>query len=149
VYSLAPAIVGTVIETLLAVAIAGPLGIASALFISEVAPRWLREILKPGIEILAGIPSIVFGYLGLVVLNPYLSSSSAFGLPGLGSLLAVGLVVGVMALPTVVSVAEDAIASVPETMGRSLEEIEADLRENAIAGPDSETVESPASDGSN
>ena len=116
VYSLAPALVGTVIETLLAVAIAGPLGVAGALFISEVAPGWLREILKPGIEILAGIPSIVFGYLGLVVLNPYFSSSSAFGLPGLGSLLAVGLVVGVMALPTVVSVAEDAISSVPESM---------------------------------
>lgn len=116
IYSLAPAIVGTVIETLLAVAIAGPLGIAGALFISEVAPRWLREILKPGIEILAGIPSIVFGYLGLVVLNPYFASANAFGLPGLGSLLAVGLVVGVMALPTVVSVAEDAISSVPESM---------------------------------
>jgi phosphate transport system permease protein len=116
VYSLVPAIVGTLIETLLAVAIAGPLGVAGALFISEVAPGWLRELLKPGIEILAGIPSIVFGYLGLVVLNPYFASSSAFGLPGLGSLLAVGLVVGVMALPTVVSVAEDAISSVPESM---------------------------------
>jgi phosphate transport system permease protein len=116
IYSLAPALVGTVVETLLAVAIAGPLGVAGALFISEVAPGWLREILKPGIEILAGIPSIVFGYLGLVVLNPYFSSSSAFGLPGLGSLFAVGLVVGVMALPTVVSVAEDAISSVPESM---------------------------------
>jgi phosphate transport system permease protein len=115
-YSLAPAIVGTVIETLLAVAVAGPLGVAGALFISEVAPRWLRELLKPGIEILAGIPSIVFGYLGLVVLNPYFSGTNAFGLPGLGSLLAVGLVVGVMALPTVVSVAEDAISSVPESM---------------------------------
>ena len=116
VYSLVPAIVGTLIETLLAVAIAGPLGVAGALFISEVAPGWLREILKPGIEILAGIPSIVFGYLGLVVLNPYFSGTNAFGLPGLGSLLAVGLVVGVMALPTVVSVAEDAISSVPESM---------------------------------
>jgi len=115
-YSLAPAIVGTLVETLLAVAIAGPLGVAGALFVSEVAPGWLRAILKPGIEILAGIPSIVFGYLGLVVLNPYFASSSAFGLPGLGSLLAVGLVVGVMALPTVVSVAEDAISSVPESM---------------------------------
>src|SRR5699024_9249530 len=88
-YSLAPAIVGTLVETLLAVAIARPLDVAGALFVSDVAPGWLPAILTPGIEILAGIPSIVLGYLGLVVLTPYFASSSAFGLPGLGSLLAV------------------------------------------------------------
>jgi len=94
--------------------IAGPLGIAGAVFISELAPRWARELIKPAVEILAGIPSIVYGFLGFVVLNQYLMDE--LELSTLGSLFAVGLVVGVMALPTVVSVAEDALASVPDAM---------------------------------
>ncbi|MFB6093474.1 MAG: phosphate ABC transporter permease subunit PstC [Halanaeroarchaeum sp.] len=114
VFSLVPAMIGTVITTVIATFIAAPLGVAGALFISEIAPSWLREVVKPGVEMLAGIPSIVYGYLGYLVINAYMSD--VLGLPTIGSLFAVGLVIGLMALPTVVSVAEDAVTSVPASV---------------------------------
>jgi phosphate transport system permease protein len=112
-YGLLPLIVGSLVVTFGAAIIAMPLGLASALFIAEVAPRWLREILKPLIEILAGMPSVVLGFLGVLVLVPILRET--LNLPtGLtaftGSLLLAG-----MALPTIVSVAEDALDSVPKS----------------------------------
>ena len=114
VYSLVPMIHGTLMVTLVATAVAGPLGVAAALFISEIAPKTVREVVKPGVEILAGIPSIVYGFIGFTVLSPW--ASEQFDLVGQGTYLFVGFVVGLMALPTVVSVAEDALASVPESM---------------------------------
>ncbi|MEE6209797.1 phosphate ABC transporter permease subunit PstC [Salarchaeum sp. III] len=113
-YALAPMLWGTFITTLIATAVAAPLGVAGALFISEMAPGWAREILKPSVETLAGIPSIVYGFIGFIVLNGFMMDD--FSLPTFGSLIVVGFVIGVMALPTVVSVAEDAIASVPGEM---------------------------------
>ncbi|MDY6775240.1 MAG: phosphate ABC transporter permease subunit PstC [Halobacteria archaeon] len=112
-YSLAPMMWGTLITTLIAMAIAGPLGVAGALFIGEIAPRRVREVVKPGVEILAGIPSIVYGFIGYVIINEYMMQ--VFALPTFGSLFVVGVVIGIMALPTVVSVAEDAIDSIPES----------------------------------
>ncbi|MFC5971952.1 phosphate ABC transporter permease subunit PstC [Halomarina salina] len=114
VYSLLPLIWGTVVTTLIATAIAAPFGVAGALFIGEIAPRSVRDIIKPAVEVLAGIPSIVYGFIGFTVLNPYLTKT--LRLPGQGSLFLAGVVIGFMALPTVVSVGEDAIASVPESM---------------------------------
>ncbi|MFC4447836.1 phosphate ABC transporter permease subunit PstC [Halorussus aquaticus] len=114
VYSLVPMMWGTLVTTVLAMAIAGPLGVAGALFISEIAPRWAREVIKPGIEILAGVPSIVYGFIGYVIINTYMMEE--LELANFGSLFGAALVIGVMALPTVVSVAEDAIGSVPESM---------------------------------
>ncbi|SFH03635.1 phosphate transport system permease protein [Halopelagius inordinatus] len=113
-YSMVPMIHGTVMVTLIATAVAGPLGVAAALFLSEIAPRTVREVVKPGVEILAGIPSIVYGFIGFTVLSPW--ASDQFRITGQGTYLFVGIVVGLMALPTVVSVAEDALSSVPEAM---------------------------------
>ena len=113
-YSLIPAIWGTVVVTLIAGAIAGPLGLFGALFIAEVASDGLREIIKPGVEVLAGIPSIVYGFIGFQVLNSFIQTSF---LDDGASFLIAGVVVGVMALPTVVSVGEDALSSVPDSMG--------------------------------
>jgi phosphate transport system permease protein len=113
-YSLVPMIWGTIVTTILATSVAGPFGVMGALFISVIAPNWAREIVKPGIEMLAGIPSIVYGYIGFMVVNKYIYKY--FNQDILGSLLGAGLVIGVMALPTVVSVAEDAISSVPAGM---------------------------------
>jgi phosphate transport system permease protein len=113
-YSLIPMIWGTFVTTLIATAIAAPLGIAAALFLAEIAPPFVRETVKPGVEILAGIPSIVYGYLGFVVLNTFLYEN--LEMANLGSLFLVGLVIGLMALPTVVSVADDALTSVPDAM---------------------------------
>ena len=113
-YSLVPMIHGTVVVTVIATLVAGPLGVAAALFISEIAPPTVRELVKPGIEILAGIPSIVYGFIGFTILSPW--ASDQFALNGQGTYLFVGMVVGLMALPTVVSVAEDALNSVPDSM---------------------------------
>ncbi|WP_435180735.1 phosphate ABC transporter permease subunit PstC [Halorussus sp. AFM4] len=113
-FSLVPMIHGTVLVTVIATLVAGPLGVAAALFISEVAPPTVRELVKPGVEILAGIPSIVYGFIGFTILSPW--ASDQFDLVGQGTYLFVGVVVGLMALPTVVSVAEDALNSVPESM---------------------------------
>jgi phosphate transport system permease protein len=114
IYSLVPMMWGTLVTTLIATAIAAPLGVAGAVFIAEMAPDWARGLLKPAVEALAGIPSIVYGFIGFVVLNPFMAEQ--FSLPTFGSLFVVGVVIGAMALPTVVSVAEDAIASVPGPM---------------------------------
>ncbi|GGJ06647.1 phosphate ABC transporter permease subunit PstC [Halobellus salinus] len=113
-YSMVPMIHGTVMVTLIATAVAAPLGISAALFLSEIAPATLREAVKPGVEILAGIPSIVYGFIGFTILSPW--AADQFRTTGQGSYLFVGIVVGLMALPTVVSVAEDALSSVPESM---------------------------------
>jgi len=113
-YSMVPMIHGTVMVTVIATAVAAPLGVSAALFLSEIAPDVVREVVKPGVEILAGIPSIVYGFIGFTVLSPW--ASDQFDLSGQGTYLFVGVVVGLMALPTVVSVAEDALSSVPESM---------------------------------
>jgi phosphate transport system permease protein len=114
IYSLVPMMWGTLVTTLIATAIAAPLGVAGAVFIAEMAPDWARNLLKPAVEALAGIPSIVYGFIGFEVLNQFMTDE--FSLPTFGSLFVVGVVIGAMALPTVVSVAEDAIASVPGPM---------------------------------
>ncbi len=111
IFSLTPMIWGTVLTTLLAMMIAGPLGVVGAIFISEVSPPILRDFFKPSVEILAGIPSIVYGYIGYVILNQYMMQN--LNLTTYGSLFIAGVVIGVMALPTVVSVSEDAITAVP------------------------------------
>jgi phosphate transport system permease protein len=111
--SLLAAAWGTVLVTVIATMVAGPLGVLGALFIAEIASDGLREVIKPAVEILAGIPSIVYGFIGFAVLNSFMQD--AF-LDAGASFLIAGLVVGVMALPTVVSVAEDAITAVPKSM---------------------------------
>ncbi len=112
-FSLVPMFWGTALTTAIAILVAAPFGIAGALFISDIAPDWLREIVKPAVELLAGIPSIVYGFIGFTVINPYVGDLLSIN-PG--ALFAIGLVIGFMALPTVVSVAEDALSAVPEEM---------------------------------
>lgn len=109
IYSL---VVGTILVTIGAVLIAVPLGIGSAIFIAEVAPPQFREAVKPAIELLAGIPSVVYGFFGLVVLTNWLRIS--FDLSSGATWLAGSIILGIMALPTIVSVSEDAISSVPK-----------------------------------
>ncbi len=89
-----------------------PLGVACAAYLAEVAAPREREIFKPVIEILAGIPSVVLGFFGLVVVAPLLSR--IFGLPNGINALNGSILVGIMALPTVISLAEDAISAVPQ-----------------------------------
>ncbi len=110
-FGLLPLIAGSILVTLVAVAIALPLGVATAVFVREVAPSWTREMLKPLIEVLAGIPSVVLGFFGMTILAPLvrIDLGAATGLTAFTG----GLVLGYMALPTVISVAEDALDAVP------------------------------------
>jgi phosphate transport system permease protein len=104
-------IVGSLFVTVLAACLAIPLGVATALFIAEIAPRWLKEILKTVIELLAAIPSVVIGFIGMVTLVPFVRQ--AFDLPTGLSAFSGALMLAFMALPTIVSISEDAIRSVP------------------------------------
>ena len=110
-YGAFPLITGTILVTLGAMLIATPLGIGSAIYIAELAPPRIKALVKPAIELLAGIPSVVFGFFGLVVLTNWLRVT--FDVPTGESWLAGSILLGIMALPTIISVAEDAISAVP------------------------------------
>lgn len=102
---------GSFLVTLLAMIFTVPFGVCGAIYISEIADSREREILKPFIELLAGIPSVVIGFFGLVVVCPLVKS--VFNLPSGLNALSGALLLGLMAIPTVVSISEDAIRSVP------------------------------------
>ena len=104
-------IVGTLLVTLGAMLIAIPLSIGSAIFISEIATPRMKAVIKPAVELLAGIPSVVFGFFGLIVLTTWIQVS--FAVPTGETWLAGSILLGIMAIPTITSVAEDAISSVP------------------------------------
>lgn len=108
-----PLIMGSFLVTLGAIAIAVPVGLAAAIYISEVAPGWFKEILKTGIELLAAIPSIVLGFIGIVVLAPFIKN--LFDLPSGLTALSGSIMLAFMAMPTIVSIIEDAITSVPKS----------------------------------
>lgn len=110
-YGTLPLWVGTILVTIGAMVIATPLGIGSAIFLSEIAPVRVKNIVKPAIELLAGIPSVVYGFFGLVVLTDWLRIT--FDVPSGESWLAGSILLGIMALPTIISVSEDAISAVP------------------------------------
>jgi phosphate transport system permease protein len=112
-FGILPLITGSVIITVGAMLIAFPFGIGTAVFISEIAPRWLREILKPIVELLAGLPSVVLGFLGILVLAPFLRRF--LDLPTGLTALAGSILLGGIAVPTIVSIAEDALDSVPRS----------------------------------
>jgi phosphate transport system permease protein len=112
-FGLLPLMFGSLIVTLGAILIALPLGIGSSVYIAEIAPRSVREFLKPFVEILAGLPSVVLGFLGILVLSPDLRV--LLNLPtGLSAFTGALLLAGI-ALPTIVSVAEDALDAVPRS----------------------------------
>lgn len=103
-------IVGSLGVTLFAICVGGPLGIAVGIFLSQLAPKRVASFMKPAIEVLVGIPSVVYGWLGLVLLVPLIRnvthSATGFGL------LAAGIVLSIMILPTVISLSEDALHTV-------------------------------------
>lgn len=112
-FGILPLVAGSLVVTFLATVIAVPLGIAGAVYIAEVARPVEREFLKPFIEVLAAIPSVVLGFFGLIVMAPVVKS--VFHLQSGLVALTGALVLALMALPTVISVSEDAIRSVPDS----------------------------------
>ncbi|MBN1305058.1 MAG: phosphate ABC transporter permease subunit PstC [Anaerolineales bacterium] len=112
-YGILPLITGSLIVTIGAALVAIPFGIGTAVYIAEVSPRWMREVLKPLVELLGGLPSVVLGFLGILVLSPYLRV--LLDLPTGLSALAGALLLGGIAIPTIVSIAEDALDAVPRS----------------------------------
>jgi len=113
-YGVLPLVFGTVMVTLGAAALALPVGLLTAIYLSEYASPRVRSILKPALEVLAGIPTVVYGFLGLVYLTPALSvifpSISTF------NILSGSIIVGIMIIPMVSSISEDAMSSVPDSL---------------------------------
>ncbi len=105
-------IAGSVLVTLGAVILGVPLAVGGAIFLAEVAPPAIREVVRPAVELLAGIPSVIYGLFGMVVLVPLVRKIPVPGNTGFG-LLAASIVLAVMVLPTITNIAEDAIRSVP------------------------------------
>jgi phosphate transport system permease protein len=110
-FGLLPLFFGSLLVTAGSIIFAVPLGIACAIYIAEIANPKVADLMKPFIEILAGIPSVVFGFFGLVILVPVVQNT--FNLPTGQTALTGSIMLGIMALPTIISISEDAISSVP------------------------------------
>ncbi|WP_246145496.1 phosphate ABC transporter permease subunit PstC [Bacillus rubiinfantis] len=109
-YGVLPFIFGSFAVTFLSALVAAPLGIGAAIFMTEIAPSWGRKILQPVVELLVGIPSVVYGFIGLSVLVPFIREHVG----GLGfSLLSGMIVLAIMILPTITTIATDAMSSLP------------------------------------
>ena len=111
-YGITLMIVGSAVVTLGALALGVPFGVACAIVLGEMAPLRIRQILKPAIEILAGIPSVVYGFIGIVVVMPVIRQN--LGGPG-ASGLAAAVILGVMILPTIIAISLDALQAVPRS----------------------------------
>ena len=112
-FGLVPMIVGSILSTFGAVVLGVPLSIGTAILLAEIAPLPVREIVRPAVELLAGIPSVVYGLFGMVVLAPLIRKIEVPGNSGFG-LLNASIVLAVMIIPTVTNIAEDAIRAVPK-----------------------------------
>lgn len=110
-YGIWPLIVGSVIVTIFSCLIAVPLGVFSAVYISEIAPASIKDIAKSIIELLAGIPSVVLGFFGMVVVAPFLQET--FDLPTGLNIINASVILAIMAIPTISSISEDALYAVP------------------------------------
>ncbi len=109
VYGMLPLLVGSCFVTLAALVLGVPLGVGCAVFMAEIAPERIARLVRPAVNLLAGIPSVVYGFFGLVILVPALRALCG----GIGfSLLAGGVILAIMILPTIISVSEDALRAV-------------------------------------
>ncbi|MBM3690234.1 MAG: phosphate ABC transporter permease subunit PstC [Actinobacteria bacterium] len=130
-YGVLPLVMGTLVITLLAIAVAIPLGLGSAIYLSEYASPRARKVLKPTLEVLAGIPTVVFGFFALdfitaYVLRPIFPQIDVF------NALSAGLVMGVMIIPTIASLSEDAMAAVPSGLRDGAYALGATKRQTAL-----------------
>lgn len=113
-FGMLPLLTGTLLSTLVALLVAAPLGLTVALWLSEFARPRTREIVKPTLELLAGVPTVVYGFFALLFVTPLLQSLIP-GLPGF-SILSAGIVIGIMILPYIASLGEDAMRAVPQAL---------------------------------
>ena len=111
-YGIFPMIAGSLYVTAGAILTGVPVGLMTAIFLSKFCPKWLHKMLKPAIDLLAGIPSVVYGFFGLMVIVPFVRN--VFGGNG-SSILTASLLLGMMILPTIISVSETALNAVPQS----------------------------------
>lgn len=121
-FGVLPLVSGTLVITVIALIVAMPLGLGSALYLSEYARPRARKFFKPALEVLAGVPTVVYGFFALSAVTPFLRATLPGDGPQIFNALAAGLVMGIMIIPTVASLSEDAMSAVPT-----------DLREGAYA----------------
>lgn len=110
-YGIFPMIVSTLISTAGAVVIGVPIAILTAVFLAELAPKWLANIVRPAVELLAGIPSVVYGFFGLVIIVPAIET--LFNIPAGNTILAGIIVLAIMILPTVITISETSLRALP------------------------------------
>lgn len=115
--NMVPLFVGTLKVTLLTMVISVPVGVGAAIYVSQYAPRWLRELIKPAIELLAAIPSVVLGFFALMVLASWLKSWFGFDYRLNATVAAAGMSLAV--IPMIFTISEDALSSVPDTLKRA------------------------------
>ena len=115
IFDVATIVIGTMLVTVIAMVIAIPIGLASAIYLSEYATRRVRRVVKPVLEILAGIPSVVIGFFALTVINPAFIRAIFEDASGF-NLAAAGVGVGILSIPLIASVAEDAMKAVPQSL---------------------------------
>lgn len=113
-FGVLPLILGTLLVSIFAILIALPLGLGVAIYLSELANERIRKIMKPTIELLAGIPSVVYGFFGLVVIVPMVQNF--FNLPVGETAFTGSLILAIMALPTIITIAEDSMRNTPRTL---------------------------------
>lgn len=111
-YGIGPMIVASLVSTAGAILIGVPIALLSAVLIAEIAPKWLSNIIRPAVELLAGIPSVVYGFFGLIIIVPLIEAT--FDIPAGNTLLAGIIVLAVMILPTVITVSETSLRAVPK-----------------------------------
>jgi phosphate transport system permease protein len=129
-FGVLPLVYGTLVATIIAIAVALPIGLLTAIYLSEYAPSGLRRWLKPALEILAGVPTVVYGYFALTFITPLFRDSVFPGIESFNAISA-GLIMGVMIIPTVASVSEDAIFAVPRSLREGAYALGATKRETA------------------
>ncbi len=115
-FAVLPLVTATLMVTFIALVVAVPLGLGAAMYLSEYASRRARKILKPTVELLAGVPSVVYGFFALTFVTPTLLQDILNIGVGFTNALAAGLVLGVMIIPTIASLAEDSFSAVPQAM---------------------------------
>lgn len=113
-FGIAPLVCGTFLTSLIALTVAAPLGILTAVYLSEYASVKVRRIIKPILEVLAGVPTVIYGYFALLFVTPLLQKLLP-GLPGFNA-LSPGIVMGIMILPIISSLSEDAMYAVPQSL---------------------------------
>ena len=114
-YGILPLLTGTMLSTIVALAVAAPLGLTAAVYLSEFASPRMRETIKPTLELLSGVPTVVYGFFALLFVTPLLQKTILPSLPGF-NILSAGIVIGIMILPYIASLSEDAMRAVPQAL---------------------------------